>query len=295
MNPSSVDFSDRRIALALSGGGVRAAAFHLGVLRFLAGHQLMEKVTYISTVSGGSLLAGMVFSQNDYRWPTSQEFQERVHPSISHLMQRYDLQWSYIGRLFLLPWNWLRFAYRANVLADAIRATWKIRAPLSKLPPKPVWAINGTTMETGRRWRFRAESPTGDAALFAMGDGELGETDASSFPLASAMATSAAFPGASVRCGFQPAAATGLPGAIPARVSEPRNRFDRCIRRTTLLTAGYTTTWDLSHCLMFPRAKFVRAQTPTSSSCPMRGLRCADVRGDLSPSGSDSPRARWTS
>ena len=88
MNPSSVDFSDRRIALALSGGGVRAAAFHLGVLRFLAGHQLMEKVTYISTVSGGSLLAGMVFSQNDYRWPTSQEFQERVHPSISHLMQR---------------------------------------------------------------------------------------------------------------------------------------------------------------------------------------------------------------
>lgn len=195
MNPSSIDFSDRRIALALSGGGVRAAAFHLGVLRFLGEHQLLEKVTYISTVSGGSLLAGMVFSQNDYRWPTSQEFQEKVHPAISHMMQRYDLQWSYIGRLFLLPWNWLRFAHRANVLADAIRATWKIRAPLSRLPPKPVWAINGTTMETGRRWRFRAELPTGDAAIFAMGDGELGETDASSFPLASAMATSAAFPG----------------------------------------------------------------------------------------------------
>lgn len=190
-----VDFSDRKIGLALSGGGVRAAAFHLGMLRFLAEMNLLEKVTYISTVSGGTLLAGLVFSRNKYRWPSSEAFLQRVHPAIADVMKRYDIQWRYVARLFLLPWNWLRFPFRANVLADTIRSTWNIRAPLSELPAEPIWAINGTTMETGRRWRFRVEVASTAAETFAMGDGELGETDASNFPIADAMATSAAFPG----------------------------------------------------------------------------------------------------
>ncbi|MEF9672493.1 patatin-like phospholipase family protein [Pseudomonas sp. PCH446] len=45
-------------ALALSGGGVRAMAFHLGVLKYLAEQQALERLTQISTVSGGSLLVG---------------------------------------------------------------------------------------------------------------------------------------------------------------------------------------------------------------------------------------------
>ena len=44
----------RRIGLALSGGGVRAATFHMGVLRRLAAEALLERISIISTVSGGS-------------------------------------------------------------------------------------------------------------------------------------------------------------------------------------------------------------------------------------------------
>lgn len=47
------------LALALSGGGSRAAAFHLGCLRALHDAGLLEEVDTISSVSGGSLLAAL--------------------------------------------------------------------------------------------------------------------------------------------------------------------------------------------------------------------------------------------
>jgi predicted acylesterase/phospholipase RssA len=43
------------IALALSGGGYRAAAFHLGTMDFLARIGMLEKVTMSSTVSGATI------------------------------------------------------------------------------------------------------------------------------------------------------------------------------------------------------------------------------------------------
>jgi len=46
-----------RLALSLSGGGYRAAAFHLGVLTFLHRIDLLRNVRAISTASGGSIAA----------------------------------------------------------------------------------------------------------------------------------------------------------------------------------------------------------------------------------------------
>ena len=48
------------MGMALSGGGVRAAVFHLGALARLASDDLLEDVTFISTVSGGSMVVGLV-------------------------------------------------------------------------------------------------------------------------------------------------------------------------------------------------------------------------------------------
>lgn len=45
------------LALCLSGGGYRAAAFHLGVLRALTKLGLSSSVKYLSTASGGTILA----------------------------------------------------------------------------------------------------------------------------------------------------------------------------------------------------------------------------------------------
>jgi len=46
-----------RIGLALSGGGFRATLFHLGMIRFLREANILPKVTQITSVSGGSILA----------------------------------------------------------------------------------------------------------------------------------------------------------------------------------------------------------------------------------------------
>lgn len=46
------------VGLALSGGGVRSASFNLGVLHALARAQLLSRVDFLSTVSGGGYIGG---------------------------------------------------------------------------------------------------------------------------------------------------------------------------------------------------------------------------------------------
>src|SRR6516165_8769237 len=51
------------IALCLSGGGFRAALFHLGALRRLNELGILSKVDTIASVSGGSILAAHLATQ----------------------------------------------------------------------------------------------------------------------------------------------------------------------------------------------------------------------------------------
>jgi len=174
--------SDRAIDIALSGGGVRAMAFHAGVLRYLAERGLLERVRHISSVSGGSLLVGLIFQIAGMRWPSSREYIEKILPVAREQLTTRDLQTAALCRL-LLPWNWQFLMSRANVIAQAITSLWGVRATLADLPPSPLWSINGTTAETGRRFRFKANG---------CGDYQLGYADAAAFPLAQALA--AGFP-----------------------------------------------------------------------------------------------------
>lgn len=58
---------ERYIGLALSGGGSRAIAFHLGCLRALYDRGLLNQVKVISTVSGGSVVGAMyVYSADTF-------------------------------------------------------------------------------------------------------------------------------------------------------------------------------------------------------------------------------------
>ena len=66
--------SERKIALALSGGGFRATFFHLGVVRCLRDYDLLKDVEQIVSVSGGSVLAPhMLLNWNSYSG-TGKEF-----------------------------------------------------------------------------------------------------------------------------------------------------------------------------------------------------------------------------
>ena len=80
-----------RLGLALSGGGVRAAVFHLGVLRHLARQGRLEDVTQISTVSGGSLIVGAIFSHADSKWPSSKQFLDEIYPKLRDKLTAADL------------------------------------------------------------------------------------------------------------------------------------------------------------------------------------------------------------
>lgn len=172
------------IALALSGGGVRAAVFHLGVIRRMAEDRLLERVTFLSTVSGGSLVAGLIFSLAGERWPTSDTYLAAVLPQARALLTRTDIQREMICRFATRPRLWTRG--RAQALADAMRTRWGVTARLGDLPTTPRWVINATAYESGKNWRFTPQR---------MGDYVLGHVLEPHFPLVEAMAASAAFPG----------------------------------------------------------------------------------------------------
>lgn len=65
MKPS--ELKEQRIGLALSGGGFRAAIFHLGVIRRLEELGIMQKVDVISAVSGGSIIAAYYVCEMERR------------------------------------------------------------------------------------------------------------------------------------------------------------------------------------------------------------------------------------
>ena len=125
--------SKNAIGLALSGGGVRAAAFHAGVIRYLAEKDLLQDVVHVSSVSGGSLFVGMVFRLADYRWPSSQAYLGDVFPRFRQTLTKRSLQWSAAARLLINPLNWRFLLSRANVVAQAIEALWDVKKPFSAI------------------------------------------------------------------------------------------------------------------------------------------------------------------
>jgi predicted acylesterase/phospholipase RssA len=55
--PYCASYSMKKLGLALAGGGFRASLYHLGLLRFLRDAGILQQVTHITSVSGGSVMA----------------------------------------------------------------------------------------------------------------------------------------------------------------------------------------------------------------------------------------------
>lgn len=180
-----VKVNKRYISIALSGGGTRAMAFHAGLLKCLAESNFLEDVKNISTVSGGSLLVGLIFKLNNYKWPSSEEYVSYVYPKIRDELCTKNL----MAKMFIQLTNPINFRYllsRANLLSLAIQNLWDIKKPLSHIPQIPDWSINGTTAENGKRFRFKKTN---------IGDYETGYSSSDGVLLADALSVSAAFPG----------------------------------------------------------------------------------------------------
>lgn len=174
-----------RIGLALSGGGTRAAVFHLGVLRRLATDKRLEQVTKLSTVSGGSLATAMVFSHGGMAWPNSREFEARIFPRLKELLTSTSLGDPLTLLRYLPTSPWQVLFHRARLVARLLESRWGVSGRLIDLPDSPEWHANATCYETGKNWRFSKSE---------MGDWAFGRHGKPPFSLAEAAAASAAVP-----------------------------------------------------------------------------------------------------
>lgn len=142
----------KKIGLTVSGGGIRATIFHIGVLRWLAENNLLNKIKFISSVSGGSLCVGLVYSLSGNQWPSDEKFLKTILPAIKNLVTSTSITNHLIFRSSILPWRLLQS--KTNTLSKTLERTLKITGLLHDLPDSPRWFINSTCAETGKNWRF---------------------------------------------------------------------------------------------------------------------------------------------
>ncbi|KUO70340.1 MAG: hypothetical protein APF77_09380 [Clostridia bacterium BRH_c25] len=97
----------------------------------MAEQNMLERVTFVSIVSGASLAVGLLFSINNNTWPSSYQYLNDVLPKIKELLTGKDLQMRAIFKLILNPWH---INNRANVLADTMSKCWGINMRKLRLP-----------------------------------------------------------------------------------------------------------------------------------------------------------------
>ncbi len=171
--------AEKRIGLALSGGGFRAAALHLGVMTKLHELGLLSKVDLLSCVSGGSIAGATI----GLHWP---DVAKGLAELETYLTTRSEAVASVIGGI-LNP-----FETRLDVLARGYASHLFGATTLGDLRKGPRLYLNATNLATGNLFSF--VTGTGGWGDVAMGDWELGHSDATSFPLSMAVAASSSFP-----------------------------------------------------------------------------------------------------
>lgn len=210
------------IGIALSGGGSRAIAFHLGCLRTLHRLGILQRARVISTVSGGSVIGAMwAVHQGPF-----QEFEEWVRATLAEGFVRpairtafttreglkalvsvatLALAWAWSFPLRVVVWathrvagaggvsspeghRWMprRFASRTTILRRTFDRVLFGGRTLGSLPPDgPQLVVVAAELRTGSAFYFTAQEA---------GSWRIGRLDPREQLLAHAVAASAAFP-----------------------------------------------------------------------------------------------------
>jgi NTE family protein len=174
------------IALSLSGGGYKAAAFHLGAILRLNELGLLGRLKRISSVSGGSIISaflGLKWRRLDWVGGTATNLESVfVSPFLEFLTTaNVDISAAVVG--YFLP---------TTSGAISLEASYKKRlfgeATLQDLPDddgSPRFVILATNYELNSLWRF--------SKAYAA-DYRVGMIDAPHFSLAKVVAASSGFP-----------------------------------------------------------------------------------------------------
>jgi NTE family protein len=173
------------VALSLSGGGYRAMVFHVGALWRLNEVGLLQKVNRISSVSGGSITAGVLalcWKQLDFQGGVAKKFDALVS-SIRKMSETSVDAGAIIGGIFL-----------PGTISDRVAKAYDDvlfkGATLQDFPDDsaggvPRFVINATNVQTSALWRFSRPY---------MGDYRVGLVKNPDVTVAKAVAASSAFP-----------------------------------------------------------------------------------------------------
>jgi NTE family protein len=148
----------RGVALCLSGGGYRATLFHLGALRRLNELGILGKINTITSVSGGSILAGHLAGELRSGWPDPGEriadFDAEVAGPIHRMCQRnirtLPLLMGLLGMVY--PPNW-----DGHIAVDRLEREYFVhltKRRIRELPERPRFVFCATDMAYGVNWTF---------------------------------------------------------------------------------------------------------------------------------------------
>ncbi|WP_044539898.1 patatin-like phospholipase family protein [Bradyrhizobium sp. LTSP885] len=168
------------LGLALSGGGFRATLFHIGTCWRLIELGILPQLTRVSSVSGGSVFAGVLASQwtDVAKDPTPKSYQDLVVAPLRAFC-RMQIDTLSIGEGLLSP---LKSA--SDEVAEKY-SQFLFRGSLNQLVDAPAFVFNATNLQTGRSFRFSKPY---------MGDYRIGLIRNPTLSLAQVVAASSAFP-----------------------------------------------------------------------------------------------------
>jgi NTE family protein len=162
------DNTNKKIGLALSGGGYRAAAYHIGTLRALNKLGMLNKVDAISSVSGGSIIAAYYALHKGSYEEFEQTFTAKLQKGVLLLpvvnllliIALFGVSVWLLGWWMLLPdfillfFLWFKLLPFSIFIEKAYAANFFGRKKLSDFPAKPLVAMNSTDVATGTLFTF---------------------------------------------------------------------------------------------------------------------------------------------
>ena len=161
----------RRLGLALSGGGYRAAAYHIGALRALNKLGVLDKVDVVSSVSGGSIIAASYALHEGNFERFENEFSEKMRKGVLHLAlinltlvlglvglaTWFGGGWGLLASFVVLWFLWYKVLPVSNIIIKAYDRLYFHKKTLKDLPEHPVITINATDYPTVSQFTFSRE------------------------------------------------------------------------------------------------------------------------------------------
>jgi NTE family protein len=181
-----------RHALCLSGGGYRAALFHLGVVTRLNEVGALGAVDTLSSVSGGSILAAhLVTAIPD--WPAPGKRLDDWDTTVVAPFLAFTKTNIRTKAFFRQVFTWTRSDAGARMLGAEYQKGLSLGdRTIKQLPTHPRVILNCTDMQFGVDWSF--DSGDGMASPARCGDSLAGFAALPDWPLGLAVAASSCFP-----------------------------------------------------------------------------------------------------